>query len=110
MLGGTRYRKRLPDGRPVGVCDRCGMTFPYAQLKFEWQGLFVCSGADTTNCWEPMHPRLNFVAPTDNSLSMPNPRLPRDANGMPYVDNTPAEVATPSYLESLQAIRARGAS
>jgi hypothetical protein len=110
IINETRHLKRRPDGKPVGTCDRCGFAYPYQRLRFDWQGLFVCHGADTVGCWEPMHPRLMFTAPVDNSLSMANPRPPRDANGLEYVDGPMTDKAPLSYHQSLEMIRRRGSN
>lgn len=47
-------------GQWAVICDRCGFRFHSGQLRREWTGLRVCSGAATNNCWEPRHPQ-DFV-------------------------------------------------
>ena len=44
-------------GQWNAMCDRCGFKFKARQLRREWTGLRVCSGKDTSNCWEPRHPQ-----------------------------------------------------
>jgi len=39
------------------ICDRCGCKYKSGQLRLEWTGLRVCSGAGTNACWEPRHPQ-----------------------------------------------------
>lgn len=39
------------------LCDRCGFKYKARQLRKEWNGLRVCSGAGTNDCWEPRHPQ-----------------------------------------------------
>ena len=45
------------DGQWKVACDRCGCEYLSGQLRKEWTGLRVCSGADTNGCWEPRHPQ-----------------------------------------------------
>lgn len=47
-------------GQWNAICDRCGFKYKSRQIRREWTGLRVCSGADTNNCWEPRHPQ-DFV-------------------------------------------------
>ena len=47
-------------GQWNAVCDRCGNEYKARQLRREWTGLRVCSGAGTLNCYEPRHPQ-DFV-------------------------------------------------
>ncbi len=42
------------------ICDRCGYKFKSGQIRKEWNGLRVCKGPSTNNCWEPRHPQ-DFV-------------------------------------------------
>lgn len=39
------------------ICQRCGFEFASGQIKQEYTGLRVCSGAGTNDCWEPRHPQ-----------------------------------------------------
>jgi hypothetical protein len=39
------------------ICDRCGFRYKNTQLRKEWTGLRVCSGADTNDCYEVRHPQ-----------------------------------------------------
>lgn len=52
------------------ICDRCGFSVPYREIRAEWTGLRVCG-----ECWEKKHPQLE---PTKKDLSDPKPlRHPR---------------------------------
>lgn len=42
------------------ICDRCGFKYKAEQIRMEWNGLRVCSGKGTNDCWEPRHPQ-DFV-------------------------------------------------
>ena len=51
------------------ICDRCGLKYPYPDLKEEWTGLRVCS-----YCYEPKHPQLNPHSASDpEALRHPRP-------------------------------------
>lgn len=34
------------------ICDTCGLKFKANQLRFTWDGYYVCA-----KCWEPRHPQ-----------------------------------------------------
>jgi len=104
----TKYLKRVPDGKPIRTCDRCGGVFPYARLQVEWTGLLVCRGPDTHDCYEEMHPSLQYSGPTDGSLTIADPRPPRDGHGADVPENTAGTEVPGSYAANLQAIRQRG--
>lgn len=38
-------------------CDRCGGRYMSNQLRLEWNGLRVCHGPGTADCWDPRHPQ-----------------------------------------------------
>ena len=65
------------------ICDRCGFSVPYREIRAEWTGLRVCG-----DCWEPKHPQLE---PTKKDLSDPKPlRHPRPDTHEELID--PAEL------------------
>lgn len=37
----------------LAICDRCGFSYKYLELREEWNGLRVCP-----TCFEPKHPQL----------------------------------------------------
>lgn len=47
-------------------CDRCGFDYLNHQVRKEWTGLRVCSGADTNGCWEPRHPQDSLRGKVDH--------------------------------------------
>lgn len=57
-------------GQWNAVCQRCGFKFKSGQIRKEWTGLRVCSGAGTNNCWEPRHPQ-DFVRGKKDQQSPP---------------------------------------
>lgn len=64
------------------VCDRCGFSYPYRELRTEWTGVRVCR-----DCYDPKHERLT---PTKKDLSDPKPlRHPRPRTPAP--DYNPAD-------------------
>jgi hypothetical protein len=52
------------------TCDRCGHDFKSTQLRLEWTGLRVCSGAGSNDCWEERHPQ-DFVRGKPDRQSPP---------------------------------------
>lgn len=54
------YTPRYKHGQWKAECQRCGFDYHSGQIKLEWTGLRVCSGAGTNNCWEP-RPAQDFV-------------------------------------------------
>ena len=46
-------------------CDRCGVDYPNRKLAKEWNGLRVCKGPGTNDCWEPRHPQENLRGKAD---------------------------------------------
>ena len=52
MSGRADY---LDVGNFNALCDRCGGKYKASELKFEWDGLYVCP-----TCWEPRNP-LDYV-------------------------------------------------
>ena len=61
-------------GDANAICDRCGFKYKLSQLKREWNGLRVCSGPGTNECWEPRHPQ-DFVrgVADDQTVTAPRP-------------------------------------
>jgi len=43
-------------GRWKVQCQRCGRDYLSNQLRREWTGLRVCTGEDTSDCYDPRHP------------------------------------------------------
>lgn len=52
------------------ICDRCGREYRNHQLRQEWNGLRVCHGAGTINCWEPRNVQ-EFVRGTADRQTPP---------------------------------------
>lgn len=52
-------------GQWKAQCDRCGFEFRARQIKLEWTGLRVCSGAGTNDCWEVRHPQETIRGKVD---------------------------------------------
>ena len=52
-------------GQWKAQCDRCGFEFKAKQIRLEWTGLRVCSGAGTNDCWEPRHPQEKLRGKAD---------------------------------------------
>lgn len=47
------------------VCSRCGCQYKARQLRLEWNGLRVCSGPGTNDCWDPKHPQMSVTGKAD---------------------------------------------
>ncbi len=47
------------------ICSRCGFKYKGRQLRAEWNGLRVCSGAGTNDCWDPKHPQMGVKGKAD---------------------------------------------
>ena len=58
-------RTEYEHGRWNVICDRCGFKYKSRQVRREWTGLMVCSGAGTSNCWEERHPQEKLRARAD---------------------------------------------
>ena len=43
-------------GKWKATCMRCGTEVLNHQIRREWNGLRVCHGPGTNDCWEPRHP------------------------------------------------------
>lgn len=52
-------------GQWNALCDRCGFKYHSRQLRKEWTGLMVCSGASTNDCWEARHPQEKLKGKKD---------------------------------------------
>jgi len=50
-------RDEFKPHRHNAICDRCGFKYKSDQLRREWNGLRVCAGPATNDCWEPRHPQ-----------------------------------------------------
>lgn len=60
--------------RAKGLCDRCGFSFPLAELRAEYEnerpnGLRVCS-----ECLDEDHPQLQRLPRTDDPKPLKDPR------------------------------------
>jgi len=53
-------RNEYKHGQWNAICDRCGFKYKSDQVRKEWNGLRVCSGGGTNNCWEQRQPQ-DFV-------------------------------------------------
>lgn len=40
--------------KALAICDRCGMAYPYPEIRAEWNRARVCP-----ECWESKHPQLD---------------------------------------------------
>ena len=52
------------------LCDRCGFKYKAEQLKEEYDGLMVCHGPNTLQCWEPRHPQ-EMIRPLPEPAKLP---------------------------------------
>jgi hypothetical protein len=57
-------------GKWKAVCQRCGFDYKNTQLRLEWTGLRVCSGAGTNDCYEVRHPQ-DFVKGKEDRQAPP---------------------------------------
>lgn len=48
------------------LCDDCGTKYKSNQVRKDWQGLYLCDGADTNQCWNPRHPQDHVRGKRDN--------------------------------------------
>jgi len=55
------------------ICDRCGFKYWNHETRKEWNGLRVCHGAGTNQCWEPRHPQ-DFVRARPDRQTVRDPR------------------------------------
>lgn len=53
-------------GQWNAICDRCGCKYKSSQIREEWTGLRVCSGAGTNDCFEERHPQEYVRGKRDN--------------------------------------------
>lgn len=57
----------LRNGTWNGICDRCGSKFKFADLKLEWDGLYVCTA---NGCWEARQPQ-DYVKGVMDNMAVP---------------------------------------
>ena len=63
-------------------CDRCSNTYYSNQVEKEWNGLLVCKGAGTRDCWEPRQIIDSFRSrPDDSSVEIVSPLTMTDVYG-----------------------------
>lgn len=56
-------------------CDRCGGIYYSNQVTFDGysEGLVVCRGPGTRNCYDPKHPQ-DYVRARPEDIAVPNAR------------------------------------
>lgn len=52
------------------LCDDCGTKYKSRQVRKDWQGLYLCSGGDTNNCWNLRQPQ-DYVRGKKDSQHVP---------------------------------------
>ena len=53
----------------LAICDRCGFSYKYTEIKQEWTGARVCP-----DCFEPKHPQLEPATPRADAQALRHPR------------------------------------
>jgi hypothetical protein len=56
----------------IAICDRCGLQYPYRDLKKQWNGFRNCY-----ECWDAKHPQLDPIFPPTEPQALSEPRPSR---------------------------------
>ncbi len=69
------------------VCDRCGFNYRASQIRLEWTGLRVCSGAGSNDCFEHRHPQENLRGKADRQANPWSRPVPHEIDVSPGSGN-----------------------
>ena len=71
------------------LCDDCGTKYKNHQVRKDWQGLYLCDGPNTQQCWNTRQPqdyvkgvydqqRVPFVRPQGDITVLTTNEIDRD--------------------------------
>jgi len=79
----------------IALCDRCGLQYPYLELRKQWNGFRNC-----IYCYDTKHPQLDPIFPPTEPQALYAPRpsrkepmdVPVGQEIFPSIQNTSTQV------------------
>lgn len=68
--------------RALGICDRCGLTYPLIELRNETVNRKLSAVKVCPECWDPDHPQ-NYIG----LIRLDDPKPLREARPDPALEN-----------------------
>lgn len=82
------------------ICDRCGASYRYSEMREEWTGLWVCA----RGCWEPRHPQDSVTGVLDlQTVPVSRPDVPQTM-GTTTLNGAVSQWATSVTLTSITGV------